>query len=115
MRIFNWLLDTLKRVFRRPYFRTIHSVDRVSSIPGNLKDNEAYIVEKNGRKVWLVINCPCTVHHRLTINLSHNSRPFWDVNTSSGYLTAYPSLWLKDGCNSHFWIRDGNVYMEPED
>lgn len=115
MSLFSWLRNRFNQIFRKPYFRKIRAVDRVSSIPDDLQNNEAYIVEKAGRKVWLVLNCPCPDHHRLTINLSHNSRPSWDVDTATGYLSVYPSLWLKDGCNSHFWIRDGDVRMVSDD
>jgi len=114
MSLFIWLRIRFKQLFRHPYFRKIHSVDRVSSIPDELQNNEAYIVEKFGREVWLILNCPCPDHHRLTVNLSRNSRPFWNVDITSGYLSVYPSLWLKDGCNSHFWIKEGHIYMVPE-
>ncbi|WP_371815099.1 DUF6527 family protein [Bradyrhizobium sp. CCBAU 51753] len=37
-------------------------------------------------------------------------RPRWDARVDQrGHVTLHPSVWLKQGCRSHFWLRDGRV------
>ncbi|MCO0822782.1 DUF6527 family protein [Enterobacter hormaechei] len=38
------------------------------------------------------------------------ANPRWDYALDDNNLPSlYPSVWLKDGCQSHFWIKKGRV------
>jgi hypothetical protein len=109
----NWLkrfLKWLRSLFlRRPHILNVHSVERVSEIPDDI-GRDVYVVERGGRQSWLVVSCLCEEQHRLMVNLLETKWPRWRVSMRSGRLSVFPSIWLKDECESHFWIRDGNVH-----
>ena len=47
---------------------------------------------------------------RLEMMLLKEVKPRWDVTLDApGHATLYPSVWLRGGCQSHFWIRAGKV------
>jgi hypothetical protein len=113
MRIFNWLFNWFRSFLTRRHFKKIKFVTRVSEIPNNIK-REAYIVERSGRKLWLVFDCPCDKVHRLTINLSDERTPFWLTEIKGSRLNVSPSIWLGDECYSHFWIKNSNIIQTPD-
>ena len=106
------LADLLKRLWRkRPdkYFDQIQLVKRVSEVPDEI-GRDFYIVRRNGRDIWAVFQCPCERGHRLNINLSSQSRPYWKCKAKRGEITLSPSISLKYECQSHFWISHSRIY-----
>ncbi len=108
MKIFNWLRRWFQKLFAKPDFKKIHFVSGISQIPNNIK-NDFYIVERSGRQLWLVFNCPCKSGHRLTVNLSRERNPSWFAEIKDNRLSVYPSVWVGDECQSHFWIKNSNI------
>lgn len=92
-----------------PHVLNVHTVERVSEIPDDI-GRDVYLVERGGRQFWLVVSCLCEEQHRLTVNLSENKWPRWRGTIRNGRLSVFPSIWLKDECKSHFWIRDGEIH-----
>lgn len=91
------------------YFGGVHTVPRMSAVPSDIA-RDIYIVEKGQRRAWAVFNCPCERGHRLVVNLSPNRWPCWGVSVRRGLASFWPSLWLKEQCKSHFWIRRNRIY-----
>ena len=60
---------------------------------------------------WSVgMRCPCGCRQRLEMMVLKEVKPRWDVSTDSrGHVTLQPSVWLREGCRSHFWVRSGKV------
>lgn len=108
MNIFRRLYNWFREFFAKHYFTKIRFISRISQIPNDV-GKDAYIVERNGRKLWLVINCPCDLGHRLTINLSEERKPFWTLQIKKGLLDVSPSIWVGDECHSHFWIKNSEI------
>jgi hypothetical protein len=51
---------------------------------------------------------------RLEMMLLKGVKPRWDISQDAkGRVSLHPSVWLRDGCKSHFWVRAGkNVWCE---
>lgn len=91
------------------YFHRVHTVPFMSAVPADI-DRDIYVVAKGRRRGWAVFNCPCERGHRLVVNLSPNRRPYWGISVRQGLASLWPSLWLKQDCRSHFWVRRSRVY-----
>lgn len=65
--------------------------------------------EDNGD--WAVaFRCPCGCGRRLELLLIEEATPNWSISIGKGGKPSlHPSIWLKEGCKSHFWLRDGKV------
>lgn len=60
---------------------------------------------------WSVgMRCPCGCGQRLELMLLKQVKPRWDLTTDTkGRPTLSPSVWLRTGCRSHFWVRGGKI------
>jgi Family of unknown function (DUF6527) len=37
-------------------------------------------------------------------------KPRWDVAVDTqGHVSLHPSVWLREGCRSHFWVKSGRI------
>lgn len=61
---------------------------------------------------WAVaFRCPCGCGKRLELLLVEEAKPRWSLTVDAkGKPTLHPSVWLKGGCRSHFWLRHGKVH-----
>lgn len=69
------------------------------------------IVAREDNEDWSVgMRCPCGCGYRLEMMLLKNVKPRWQLSVSErGYPSLHPSVWLSEGCRSHFWLREGKV------
>jgi hypothetical protein len=60
---------------------------------------------------WSVgMRCPCGCGQRLEMMLLKEVKPRWDVSVDPrGRISLHPSVWLREGCKSHFWVRAGKI------
>jgi hypothetical protein len=60
---------------------------------------------------WSVgMRCPCGCGQRLELMLLKQVKPRWDLTIDrKGRPTLCPSVWLRTGCRSHFWVRAGKI------
>lgn len=60
---------------------------------------------------WSVgLRCPCGCGQRLELMVLKDVRPRWDVIFDKQRCpTLHPSVWLRTGCRSHFWVRQGKI------
>lgn len=96
------------QIFRRSRYSGVKVVERVSDIPINT-GSLIFVVERNGRRQWAIFDCPCRTGHRLTVSLRSDDHPHWSASWRGASVSLHPSLWLRDACRSHFWIRDNKV------
>jgi len=66
---------------------------------------------RDGKENWSVgFICPCGCNRTVELHLLPEAHPHWKLTINQkGLPTLSPSVWLKDGCRSHFWIRDGKI------
>ena len=69
------------------------------------------VLAREDNENWAVaFRCPCGCGKRLELLLIDEAYPNWSLTlTQGGVPTLYPSVWLKTGCRSHFWLREGKV------
>jgi len=91
------------------YLSGVHTVPFMSAVPSDI-GRDIYIVARGRHKGWAVFNCPCERGHRLVVNLSPNRKPCWNISVRQGLASVWPSLWLKQDCKSHFWVRKSRIY-----
>ncbi len=76
----------------------------------DIKDNLVYIVGGEDYVKWAYLNCPNKCGEVIMLNLSNSKKPLWKVEfDKKGRVTIHPSIHKLDGCESHFWIIDGNI------
>ncbi|HTH10805.1 MAG TPA: DUF6527 family protein [Acidovorax sp.] len=60
------------------------------------------------------MRCPCGCGRKIELLLIKEAAPRWDLDLDQkGRPSLTPSVWLRDGCQSHFWIRKGKVRWCP--
>lgn len=72
-----------------------------------LRPRHVYVAGQPAK--WLVLDCPCRTGHRIDLNLAHQSRTRWRIDTD--IVTVHPSVHVRrDGeADCHFIIRDGAI------
>lgn len=69
------------------------------------------VLARDGDEDWSVgLRCPCRCGQRLEMMALEEVKPRWDISVDPrGRLSLYPSVWLREGCKSHFWVRSGRI------
>ncbi len=69
------------------------------------------MMARDGKEDWSVgMRCPCGCGQRLEMMLLKEVKPRWDIAVDSrGRVSLSPSVWLREGCKSHFWVRSGKI------
>lgn len=80
------------------------------TLPETLPFRNLVLARDDGEDWCIGMRCPCGCGQRLELMVLQEIRPRWDVRIDlRGHVTLHPSVWLKKGCRSHFWLRDGRV------
>lgn len=78
--------------------------------PANLPLRNLVLAKEDNEDWAVAFRCPCGCGKRLELLLIKEVTPHWTISVSDeGKPTLYPSIWLKAGCKSHFWLRNGKV------
>lgn len=76
-----------------------------------LKPGEMTVVIDCGIEKWACLGCPGGCGQAITLPLNPNRRPRWKVRFDLWRRPSVePSVWQKNECGCHFWIRDGVVH-----
>lgn len=69
------------------------------------------VLLNDGNEDWSIgFRCPCGCGRSVELLLIDEARPRWDYTLDpKGLPSLHPSVWLKSGCKSHFWIINGRV------
>lgn len=69
------------------------------------------VLAKDDEEDWCVgMRCPCGCGRIIELLLIPEASPRWRVTSdTAGRPTLHPSVHMKDGCKSHFWLRQGRV------
>jgi hypothetical protein len=110
-------MSLLKTVFRKfvlkleqmlPPRRLI--VAKGDSLPSKMPIR-AIVLAQEGNDDWCVgMQCPCGCGRTIELLVIDEASPRWDYSIdSNGYPSLHPSVWIKDGCRSHFWLKNGRI------
>jgi hypothetical protein len=80
------------------------------SLPDLLPRRDLVVV-RDGHEDWSVgMRCPCGCGQRVELALIPEADPKWQLMVDrEARPTLQPSVWLRDGCRSHFYVRSGKV------
>lgn len=101
-----WIRNFVERL-RRPLALRMVADD---SLPEHLMAREVVIAEDDG-EAWVAgLICPCGCGDRIELMLLKDVRPRWSASVDAkGRPSLFPSVWRKEGCRSHFWLRNGRI------
>ena len=79
--------------------------------PEKLHRKHLILARDDGEDWSVAFRCPCGCNQRIELMLIKEVKPNWSISVNKRNLpTLSPSVWLKTGCKSHFWVREGKVY-----
>ena len=80
------------------------------SLPAQLPKRDL-VLAREGTEEWSVgMLCPCGCSRVVELLLVKEANPRWSLSVDAkGRPSLSPSVWLKQGCRSHFFVRSGRV------
>lgn|SRR5690606_6859501 len=101
-----WFLKLKENIL--PVRRTI--VIEADSPPQKLPRRNLVLAREDNEDWAVAFLCPCGCGKRLELLLISEAKPNWSINVDKrSRPTLHPSVWLKGGCKSHFWLISGKV------
>jgi hypothetical protein len=95
---------------RWPPRRQPYRYEQVEEFPDSLKAHRLYVAGEMGYLWAAAMLCPCGCGDVIELNLLKKARPCWSVhNHSDGSVSLMPSIWRREGCRSHFFLRHGQI------
>ena len=80
------------------------------SLPSQLPRRGLVLAREDGEDWCVGLRCPCGCGDGLEMMLLVGVKPRWDVTLDGkGRVSLHPSVWRRDGCRSHFWVRAGKI------
>ncbi|WP_394367166.1 DUF6527 family protein [Pontibacter fetidus] len=106
--MWSYLNRQLQRIIN--FFRPAYRAKDVEDFPELLELKTVYAVGAPVSPWVLAFLCPCGCKAIIQLNLLKEARPRWSYKVSKkGDITVQPSIWRKQGCQSHFFIRRGKI------
>ena len=106
-----WRLGQLWLKFKEwawPY-RTLIVIDG-DGLPAILPTRDLVLLTDDGEPWSVAMMCPCGCGQLVELPLLREVRPRWSLQVDKkNRPTLHPSVWLHDGCRSHFFVRRGKV------
>lgn len=91
---------------RGPAYRIV----LVEGEPDVLRPKRLYVIEDAGVSWTAVMVCPGGCGQTLHMNLLPDSKPVWRLTQDErGLVTLRPSVWQREGCGCHFFLRKGKI------
>jgi hypothetical protein len=98
------------RMWWRRFVRAERCIIEGDTLPAKLPFRNLMLARENGEDWCVGLRCPCGCGQRLEMILLKEVKPRWDVMLDRrGRVTLHPSVWLRNGCRSHFWIHAGKI------
>lgn len=107
----------LKKLYQRLLFKLdpLLPARKLSVIQGDSLPTKmpmrSLVLARDGQEDWCVgFKCPCGCGRTIELLLIEDASPRWDCKLDQkGHPSLHPSVWLKNGCKSHFWLKNGRV------
>nr|WP_081092656.1 DUF6527 family protein [Cupriavidus metallidurans] len=85
-------------------------VVNTEELPTRLPFRALTLVRDSDEDWCIGMRCPCGCGQRIELPLLDEANPHWRLRIDKeGRPTLSPSIWLRDGCRSHFFVRAGRV------
>ena len=80
------------------------------TLPTDLPRGKIVLAAESGEEVCVGMRCPCGCGYGIQLAVFNGASPRWRlIKDRRGRVTLEPSIHLKRGCRSHFWLRAGKV------
>ena len=80
------------------------------SLPNPLPRRDLVLAREDGEDWCVGFRCPCGCRRAIELLVIPEAKPRWDIKVDEdGAPSLTPSVWLKAGCKSHFWLKRGRV------
>lgn len=80
------------------------------SLPSHLPRRDLVLARDDGEDWCVGMRCPCGCGRTIELLVIPEASPRWNVTRDdSGCPTLHPSVHMKNGCKSHFWLHRGRV------
>ncbi len=91
--------------------RSAWMVHFVEDPPEVAKAGRLYVVGTAADPFQAVLACPCGCGRPIFLDLvpSRGSQHWKLAVDADGVPSLAPSVWRKDGCRSHFWLKSGKI------
>lgn len=115
MKFLKWLLHWFISLFHRqdvaiPLYRYVFVEDR----PDKTENYAVYVLGTKENPWQVAFHCPCQCGDVIELFTNKQARPRWDIEfEANGLVTLYPSVFRKQGCKSHFFLRNGRIEWCP--
>lgn len=88
--------------------RTLSTVQG-DALPKRLPRRDLVLLQDGGEDWCVGLQCPCGCGQRIELPLIREVSPHWRLCLENGKPTLMPSVWLREGCRAHFFLRRGKV------
>lgn len=79
-------------------------------LPKRLPRRDLLLLRDAGENWSIGMRCPCGCGQRIELPLLAEVKPRWNLRVDQrNRPTLSPSVWLRDGCRSHFFVRNGKI------
>ena len=90
--------------------REVYATETVKEFPDTPEPKRVYLVGDKSVPWFAALLCPCGCGAFIRLSLLHNDKPRWRARRHfMGTVTLEPSIWRKEGCRSHFFVRRGRI------
>lgn len=90
--------------------RRLHIVEG-DSLPDRIPFRDAVLAREDEEDWCVGMRCPCGCGQKIELLLIHGVAPRWDLTVDAkGLPSLKPSIWLKNRCRSHFWLKRGRIH-----
>ena len=78
--------------------------------PDRLPRRDLVLLRDGGEDWSVAMRCPCGCGQKVELALIREAKPRWSLRNDLGnHPTLSPSVWLREGCRSHFFVRAGRI------
>jgi len=80
------------------------------SLPARLPPFHIILAREDGEDWCIGMRCPCGCDQIIELMVIPEAMPRWDLSLDDKCRPSLsPSIWLKSGCRSHFWLTNGKI------
>lgn len=80
------------------------------AFPAEMPPRDLVLLYEGGEAWSIGMVCPCGCRQLIELPLIPEASPHWRLEIDDVKLpTLAPSVWLRTGCRSHFFVRKGKV------
>lgn len=78
--------------------------------PSKLPTRDLFLLREDGEAWSVIMRCPCGCGQPVELPLIHEAHPHWTLQVDKkGHPTLAPSVWRREGCRAHYFLRGGKV------